>query len=138
MQLLERDAEVRALAQAATSVAADGGRLVLIEGEPGVGKTSLVRAFLDGLPEGTPVWYGRCDDLVPAQPLGAIHEAIRSVSPAGDALRTALRTGSVPDVMVGLLEILQAGPPSVFVVEDIDSADDATNRPAPDQLASIR
>src|SRR5690348_14869846 len=45
-ELLERTAELAALEDAFTSSAEEGrGRLLLISGEAGVGKTALVRAF---------------------------------------------------------------------------------------------
>lgn len=126
MQLLERDADLKVLADAMADTAETGGRLALVIGEPGAGKTSIVRGFLSGLPDGLPVWFGRCDDLVAAHPLGAVREAVRAASTVGAPLSAALERGDVPAVMVGLWEVLAAGPPSVFVIEDLQWADDAT------------
>lgn len=125
MDLLERDADLRMLTDALAGVT-DGGRLVLVVGEPGVGKTSLVTAFVRELAPGQPKWVGRCDDLVAAQPLGAIREAIRSLPDAGEQLAPAIERGDVPEVMLALREALGAGPSAVFVVEDLHWADDAT------------
>ncbi|HEU5391901.1 MAG TPA: AAA family ATPase [Streptosporangiaceae bacterium] len=50
--MLQREAELTALSAAATAVAAGHGRLVLVEGPAGIGKTTLLRAA-----------SGRCDGL---------------------------------------------------------------------------
>lgn len=125
MELLEREADLSLLHEAALDVAR-GGRVALITGEPGVGKSSLVASFLRGLPAERPVWFGRCDDLIAARPLGAVREAIRSAAGAPTELLLALERGSVTDVMVGLQEALASGPAAVFVVDDLHWADDAT------------
>ncbi len=47
-ELLERDEELRALAASLDSVQRSGhGKLVLVSGEAGIGKTALVRCFCD-------------------------------------------------------------------------------------------
>lgn len=125
MELLEREVELRLLADAVASVS-DHGRTGLVVGEPGAGKTSLLTAFRDRLPSGVGVWFGRSDDLVAAQPLGAVLEAVRSAPNAGPELAAALEAGNVPGVMVGIRDALAAGPPAVFLIDDLHWADDAT------------
>ena len=61
--LLERDEPIARLHAARSA----GGRLVLVGGEAGVGKTSLVRAF--AATEGR-VLFGSCDNLTTPTPLG--------------------------------------------------------------------
>ena len=51
MDLLERTAELGALANVTDEVAAGSGRIVLIEGPPGIGKSALVRAARSGAAE---------------------------------------------------------------------------------------
>lgn len=53
-----RDAELAALEGALAKAASGGARLMLVEGEAGIGKTSLLRAFVDLLP-GRSVAFGR-------------------------------------------------------------------------------
>ena len=43
-RLAGRDHELRVLASALTSAEDGGGRLVVVEGEPGIGKTALLEA----------------------------------------------------------------------------------------------
>ena len=47
---------------------------MLVGGEAGVGKTSLVRRFCDELPGGTAVFWGGCDPLMTPRPLGPFLE----------------------------------------------------------------
>ena len=49
MELLERDEALATLGDAHASAARGEGRVVVVTGEPGIGKTSLVTRFLDAL-----------------------------------------------------------------------------------------
>jgi ABC-type cobalamin/Fe3+-siderophores transport system ATPase subunit len=55
MPLLERDTQLASLAEYAGEARLGDGRLVLIAGEAGVGKSALVEQLERGLPEAT--WY---------------------------------------------------------------------------------
>ncbi len=68
--LLERDAALAALEAAAAGVTDTGGRLVLIAGEAGVGKTVLVRRFCELHGEAARILWGDCDALFTLSPLG--------------------------------------------------------------------
>ena len=46
------------------------GRLVLLSGEAGVGKTALIRAFCESHGHGVDVVWGACDALFTPRPLG--------------------------------------------------------------------
>src|SRR5919197_1103697 len=71
-ELLERSAELAALdACLAAVVGGGGGRLVLVGGEAGIGKTALVRAFCARAPAPRVLW-GACDALFTPRPLGPL------------------------------------------------------------------
>ena len=125
MHLLERDAELAALAEAHADAARGHGRVVVVAGEPGIGKTSLVSEFLAGLEPGARVLLGTCDDLSIPRPLGAIHDLAGTLSPA---LEEALAAGASPhDIHRLLLDELALPPgPTVLVLEDVHWADEAT------------
>ena len=53
--LVEREEPLAQLQAAFRAASAGSGRLVLLGGEAGVGKTSLVRRFCESLPGGTTV-----------------------------------------------------------------------------------
>src|SRR6478752_6768943 len=123
MVLLERDAPLDCLAAALASARAGAGRVALVSGGPGLGKTSLVRAFLDGLDRAVPALVGACDDLSTPRPLGPVHDIARSCRPP---LAEALARGDAPAVYTALLDELTADGPTVVVVEDVHWADEAT------------
>jgi AAA ATPase domain len=76
MELLERQAFLESLEGFLASARGGRGRLVLVGGEAGIGKTSLVRAFLDLLDStGTPamvVVTSRDDEAGPGHPLRTV------------------------------------------------------------------
>jgi predicted ATPase/DNA-binding CsgD family transcriptional regulator len=125
VELLEREAALETLAQAHASAAAGAGRAVGIRGEPGIGKTALVRRFLDDLEDGARVLVGTCDDLSIARPLGPFRDLAGSVSPG---LRDALAAGAPPHEIQDLLiqELERTPRPTLLVLEDVHWADNAT------------
>ena len=68
--LLERETELAALAASFSDVRAGSGRLVLVAGEAGVGKSALVRSYCAEAAESTRVLTGACDPLFMPRPLG--------------------------------------------------------------------
>jgi len=68
--LVGRDSEIALLTELVEEVSAGRGNSVLIEGEPGIGKSALVRAVVAGAPEaGYQVFWGSGDELGQALPL---------------------------------------------------------------------
>jgi DNA-binding CsgD family transcriptional regulator/energy-coupling factor transporter ATP-binding protein EcfA2 len=123
--LLERDRELAELAQAAREAAAGEGGLVLISGEAGIGKSSLVRAVRGLLPAEGRLLVGHCDDLGTPRALGPFRDLVGQV---GAELTRALREGGERDVVLAALraELGWAGHPTILVVEDVHWADEAT------------
>jgi DNA-binding CsgD family transcriptional regulator/tetratricopeptide (TPR) repeat protein len=121
MELLEREAALDCLAAALASARGGSGRVTLVSGDAGLGKTSVVRVFLDRLGRAVPALVGACDDLSTPRPLGPVHDIARGCRPA---LAEALARGDVPAVYTALLDELIG--PTVVVVEDIHWADEAT------------
>src|SRR6516162_9223452 len=103
-QLLERADELTALAALLEQVAASGaGRLCLIGGEAGVGKTALARAF-GGESRVTRVLWGACDSLYTARPLGPFADIADSIGgELADLLRGQARPHEVASALLGLL-----------------------------------
>ena len=61
--LLERDSELDELHAAVQEATAGRGRVVLLHGEAGIGKTSLVNALRADPPDGVRVLVGSCDAM---------------------------------------------------------------------------
>ena len=100
MELLEREGALAALAEAREAAARGDGRVVVVVGEPGIGKTALVTRFLADLGDDARVLVGTCDDLSIPRPLGAIHDLAGTLSPA---LEEALAAGASPHEIHRLL-----------------------------------
>lgn len=124
--LLERGRELETLHACAAAARDTGrGRLVLVSGEAGVGKSALVRAFLEGLAPDVTVHVGGCDDLVAPRSLGPFQDMAAEPASGDEALRATIEAGTMPEVLPALLAFLGQGP-CVAVVEDLHWADDAT------------
>jgi len=126
MTLLEREPALDALATALAEAAAGEGRVALVYGEAGIGKTSLVDHFIRARPGAASArtLWGACDSLHTPRPLGPIYD----IAPqAGPALRERLDGGAPPRaIFSAVLEELGRRPPVVVVLEDLHWADAAT------------
>jgi predicted ATPase/tRNA A-37 threonylcarbamoyl transferase component Bud32 len=73
-----RDRELHALGEAFREVTLGQGRTVIVEGEPGIGKSALVQRFLSSLGKETLVLFGRCyeQESMPFKGLDAIVDAL--------------------------------------------------------------
>jgi DNA-binding CsgD family transcriptional regulator/tetratricopeptide (TPR) repeat protein len=123
--MLERDAELAALAHAAREAADRHGSVVLVKGEAGIGKSSLVEALRSHLPAGGRMLVGYCDDLATPRTLGPFRDLVGSV---GTELSRAVMDGSERDRVLTALrtELTWPDHPTVLVIEDVHWADDAT------------
>ena len=71
MELLERDRD-REVLHTAIAESRSTGRIAVITGEPGIGKTVLVTAVIEAREER--VLWGACDPLFTPSPLGPLLE----------------------------------------------------------------
>jgi len=122
--MLEREQELGALAAAAEEARAGDGSVVLIAGEAGIGKSSLVGALGSILPPETRLLVGYCDDLATPRVLGPLRDLVGKVTgPLAEALESGDRNG-VSDALRAELD--RPDQLTVLVVEDIHWADEAT------------
>jgi DNA-binding CsgD family transcriptional regulator/tetratricopeptide (TPR) repeat protein len=140
--LIGRDSELAMLAGLVAEVAAGRGSSVLIEGEPGIGKSALVRAALAEAAEaGCQVFWGAGDELGQALPLLPLLEGLRVREPSANPRRNTIirllrgEVASDPgaDVSAALAEQLLAliGEqcairPTILVIDDLQWADQAS------------
>ena len=121
--LLEREAELATLVRAAEDAVAGRGSVLLVGGEAGIGKSSLVRALQAHVAGRVAFLAGACEPLsvpVPLAPLRELCEAAGADDPAeragDDRLQLARR----------LAGALGERAPAVAVVEDAHWADPLT------------
>ncbi len=123
MTLLEREPLLEALAAALREAAGGGGRVALVYGEAGIGKTTLVDAFAREHAGPGRVLRGACDSLLTPRPLGPVYDI---AGDAGPALRESLEAGAAPAVLFPVLAELGRRPPVIAILEDLHWADEAT------------
>jgi DNA-binding CsgD family transcriptional regulator/type II secretory pathway predicted ATPase ExeA len=122
-RLLERGDELGLLLGLVEDAVRERGCLVLVGGEAGIGKTSLVRALRAELPEGVAFVAGACEPLSVPVPLGALHDLVEA---AGGGERAALASDDRLKLAREVLAALSARAPAVGLVEDAHWADPLT------------
>ena len=124
MDLLERSSALGELG-GLLAATATGGRVVLVAGEAGIGKSALVRQFTDR--QSADAWFlvGACDPLLTPRALGPLYDIARQT---GGRLAELLAAGGPREAVFAafLDELDQGGRPRVVVVEDAHWADEAT------------
>ena len=120
--LVERGAAVEALDGCLQTVREGSGQIVLVCGEAGIGKTSLLRQFASQHPR-VPLWWGACDALQTPHPLAPLLDIARENHPRF----AAQLAGPRPALFEAVLDELRlAATPVLVVIEDAHWADDAT------------
>jgi DNA-binding CsgD family transcriptional regulator len=126
-RLLERDTALAELHRCRRAAARGGGRVVLLRGEAGVGKTAVIARFLAGPDQRARVLRGWCDPLTAARPLGPLIDTLASLSDAQAArLRAGIDAGDPEAIYAGLVAMFGDGNAWVWVIEDAHWADGAT------------
>jgi DNA-binding CsgD family transcriptional regulator/tetratricopeptide (TPR) repeat protein len=122
-ELLERSDEIAALASALAAVDETGrGKLALVRGEAGIGKTALVDAFTSDV-RSIRVLRAACEPLHTPSPLGPFLEIADGVG--GELARIAAE-GPQPYALTGELVRELGSGPGLLLIEDIHWADEAT------------
>jgi predicted ATPase len=120
--LVERDAQLGRLAAALEDARQGRGSTVLVSGEAGIGKTSLLQEFAEGAWPTARVLVGACEDLLTPRPLGPFRDMARDTGGlaglAGDDRDAFL------DALLAEMAFTQR--PAVVIVEDAHWADAAS------------
>ncbi|WKU05745.1 BTAD domain-containing putative transcriptional regulator [Micromonospora sp. HUAS LYJ1] len=125
-----REAELRLLRELVGAVVAGRGAAVWVEGEPGIGKTSLLRAAFDGAAErGCRVAWGSGAEPDQHGPLPAASRALGLAVEPGDPTVAGLpggaaaAAGSVTDRVLAEVRAVCATGPLVLVLDDLPGVD---------------
>jgi DNA-binding SARP family transcriptional activator len=140
LALLGREAELKELSAAVRSASAGRFTVVMVAGEPGIGKTTLVEAMT--AQAGLPVGSNRCSDLEQNLPYLALALALRPLLNEGtdggfpvldDLLERVETDHTFDDVgrvraMERLATALDGHAPAIIVLDDVHWADAETIR----------
>jgi DNA-binding CsgD family transcriptional regulator/tetratricopeptide (TPR) repeat protein len=127
VRLLERDSPLASLREYAEEARGGAGRLVLVSGEAGVGKTALLECLEEELPQADWAWGG-CDGLSTPRPLGPLFDIAARID--GELLAACQAAAPRETLFRTLLRQVDGGRatgrPAVLVIEDAHWADEAT------------
>ncbi len=125
VDLVERDEPMAALSARLAATGPGAGRFVLVTGEAGIGKTTLVRAFCAAQAGAARVWWGACDALSTPRPLGPLYDIARTAR--GELAAVMASDASRHERFAAALEALRWPlQPTIVVVEDVHWADEGT------------
>jgi DNA-binding CsgD family transcriptional regulator/tetratricopeptide (TPR) repeat protein len=124
MRLIERESQLAALRQYADEASQGSGRLVLISGEAGVGKSVLLEESAHDLNNARWLWAG-CDGLFTPAALGPLLDLASQLD--GELLRLCHAEAKRDQLYGALLQQLgDLQSFTVLVIEDVHWADEAT------------
>jgi predicted ATPase len=101
------------------------GHTVLVTGEAGIGKTSLIESFIEQQLENARILAGACDALFTPRPLGPLYDMAQQIA---DDFPQLLKTEvERPAIFNAFLEELRDSVlPTIVIIEDVHWADEAT------------
>ncbi|WP_035615054.1 ATP-binding protein [Hyphomonas johnsonii] len=123
--LIERASELKTLQGLLETARLGRGSVVLLTGEAGIGKTSLVEAFAADVHNCAQIASGMCDALFTPRPLGPVLEIAASLG--GECAELASMRSGADRLFPAILSAASSPDrPGVVIIEDIHWADFGT------------
>ena len=122
-ELIERTNQLNTLHEKYQSVVGGEGHSIMVSGEAGIGKTTLVRAFCQEHRHHAKVYFGSCDALFTPRPLAPLYDIIYQIWEDDWKKEGEDRTSLFTDFFHRFDQ--QPGA-SILVFEDVHWADEAT------------
>lgn len=125
MELIERDGFLRSLETIFESVTKGEGHCLLLSGEAGIGKTSLIKSFYKEKKDNCKIYQGTCDALFTPRPLAPVYDIIWQIEhdTKENGLHNVDRSLLFNQLFNGLEQLKK---PVIIIIEDIHWADEAT------------
>ncbi|HZY37020.1 MAG TPA: AAA family ATPase, partial [Mucilaginibacter sp.] len=127
MELIERAGFLASLQGKFRDIETGEGHCVLVSGEAGMGKTSLVRAFCKEKKGECKIYQGTCDALFTPRPLAPLYDIAGQLNPGADIWQNSNATDDRAALFSRFFQELgNKGQVSIIVFEDVHWADEAT------------
>ncbi len=124
-RLIERDEQLKMLGDIFRRAMDSSGRVVVISGEAGIGKTMLLRRFVEQHRQTSVTYWGSCDALITPRPLGPLQDiASRLDAELARQLETSTEPGKIFSRLLAAIETHKKLP--ILVIEDVHWADTST------------
>jgi DNA-binding CsgD family transcriptional regulator len=125
MELIEREGFLKSLRTKFEDIAEGEGHCILLSGEAGIGKTSLVRAFCKEIKNNCIIYHGTCDALFTPRPLAPLYDIICQIS--NDLWENSGEIADRAGLFIRVFHELDSQRRATLIVfEDIHWADEAT------------
>jgi len=125
MELIERDSFLHTLHTKFDSIRNSDGHCLLLSGEAGIGKTSLVRVFCNEVKNNCKILQGSCDALFTPRPLAPLYDIAWQME--SDVMLRIKDKKDRAALFTSLLQELNIQKdPIVLIFEDIHWADEGT------------
>lgn len=123
MPLVERDAFMALLHKGFNHVKQGEGHCILLSGEAGIGKSSLVRAFCEEMQDTCTILQGLCDALYTPRPLAPLYDIAPQISSNLLQYNSNDRAALFADFLSHVNAVTGC---TIMVFEDMHWADEAT------------
>jgi DNA-binding CsgD family transcriptional regulator/tetratricopeptide (TPR) repeat protein len=125
MELLERKGDLDRLSLLWANASAGWGKTVLVTGEAGVGRSSVIQRLGESIKGSGAYFLGCCEPLICPRPLGPLHDIAPSL---GKLFNHSIRDQENHSVVFASLldELTRQAKPICLVIEDVHWADSGT------------